>query len=99
MLALDRQRLTHRLRATVDAACLVLAAASQQHGVQILKVARRGHGPQMVATEGPDFAFHASLFMALARRTEARFEIPVGTERHEARRLLAAEAAQDLLHR
>src|SRR5712691_11394795 len=99
MLALDRQRLTHRLRATIDTACLVLMAASQQHGVQLLQVARRGHGHQMVATEGPDFAFYATLFMALAWRTEARLKIPVRTERDEARRLLTTEAAQDLLHR
>src|SRR5713226_2770040 len=99
MLALDRQRLTHRLHATVDAACLILAAASQQQGVQILQVACRGHGYQMIAPKGPDFAFYATLFMALARRTEACLEIPVGTERHEARRFLAAKAAQDLLHR
>ena len=99
MLALDLQRLTHRLRATVDEACLVLAAAGQQHGVQVLQVARRRHGHQMIATEGPDFAFHATLFMALTRRTKARHKIPMGTEGHKARRLLATEAAQDLLHR
>ena len=77
MRALDRQRLTHRLRATVDEACLVLAAAGQQQGVQVVQVARRGHGHQMVPAEGPDFAFHATLFMALTRRAEARHKIPV----------------------
>src|SRR2546428_601157 len=99
MLALDLQRLTHRLLATVDEACLVLAAAGQQHGVQVLQVAGRGHRDKMISAEGPDFTFHATLFMALTRRTEARYKIPMRSEGHEARRLLATETAQDLLHR
>src|SRR5579859_3207890 len=99
MLALDRRRLTHRLLASVDAARLVFATPGQQHRVQGLQVARRRHRDEVISPKVADFSFDAPLFMPLARRTEARFEIPVGTERHEARRLLAAKTTQDLLHR
>src|SRR6266487_3538690 len=77
MLALDSQRFTHRLLTTVDEASLVLAAAGQQHGVQVLQVARRGHGNEVISAEGPNFAFDASLFMPLAWGTKARLKIPM----------------------
>lgn len=99
MLALDGQRLTHRLLATVDAARLVLAATGQQHGVELVQVARRGHRDEMVAAEDPYLAFDTSFFMPFAWGTEARLKLPMRAERHEALRLLAAEAAQDFLHR
>src|SRR6202011_5714335 len=59
MLTLDRRRLTHRLLASVDAARLVLATPGQQHGVQVLQVARRRHRDEVISAEEAGFAFDA----------------------------------------
>jgi hypothetical protein len=99
VLALDGQRLAHRLGAASQRARLVGAAGGQQQAVELFEVARGGHRDPVVAAEGAHLTLDATLFVALTRRTEAGLEAPVRAERHEARRLLAPEAAQDLLHR
>src|SRR5262249_39352872 len=98
MLAFDRQRLTDGLLATVDGARLVLAAAGQQQGVELVQIVHRRHRHEMVPAEEAGFSFDATLLMALTWRTEAGFESPMRAERHEARRLLASKPTQDPLH-
>src|SRR5580704_15605806 len=53
----------------------------------------------MVPAKVPAFSFHAAFFVALRRRTELGFEIPMRSEGDESRGLLSLMPSQNLFHR
>src|SRR5262245_55563028 len=98
MFSLDQHRCTDRLITARNHTVFVLLAAGQPLCVEIIEIVGGRHRNPVVPTKVTALAFHAALFMRLARRAELRLKAPVRPEGDKASCLLALIAAQDLLY-
>src|SRR5580700_1677548 len=98
MPALLEHQCAHRRAAAGDLAPLVLAAGSQELYVEVRQVTRLGYRHPVVAPKVADFALDPPFFVGFLGRAELALEAPMRAEGDEARSLLAAMTAQDLLY-
>src|ERR1700737_3798044 len=88
-----------RLRPLADLPLLIFFGRFQQKRIEFFPTGHVRHRHHMVPAKVPAFSFHAAFFVALRRRTELRFEIPMRSEGDESRGLLSLVSSQNLFHR
>ncbi len=87
MLAFHHQTGSHGLLAPSDHPMFILLAGDHKLPVEISDILCFRHRHPVIAPKVSGFSFNTALLMSLGRRAELRFEPPVRTESHEARRL------------